>query len=350
MGHNEAMTDHRSRRRSLWYVLLYPVAGAVLAGIVWQAIVLIHQWHLIVHAQPLYLLIAAFNQMAVYICLVPAMRSFYESAGIDLSATKTFGLLATGMAMARIIPAGEYLVWRTSLRNEENSASATTQWMIMYFFWMFCGLVALFVAAEAATLAFYPNVHADTVAGYLRYLPIILSLLLMFAILLVRLPLVQMLLKRLAYNKFGSQAVSPIGIIRDRKLDTYTLISLTLAAVLTWLIEGFTLYLCFLSIGLQIPLVIAMFAFAFARLFSILPLTPGSIGEIEAGTALFFAGYNFPLGPVFTATVLYRFMAYWPPLFVGAIAYLLGGKPEQHALKYAYHVHARRNFKQLVGK
>lgn len=340
------MTGSGQKTRSKWFVLVYPIAGAVVAGIVWQAVVLVHQWHLLAHAQFYYLLIASFNQMAVYLALVPAMRMFYQAADIDMSATKTFGLLATGMAMARIIPAGEYLVWRTSLRHEENSASATTQWTIMYLTWMFCGLVGLFIAAEIATFIFYPNAHTPDVAGYLRYLPIILSMLLMLVVLLVRLEPVQKLVKRFAYNRFGSHAVSPFGIIRDRKLDLATLVALTLAAIVTWLIEGFTLYLCFLSIGLNVPIVITLFAFAFARLFSILPITPGSIGEIEAGTTLFFAAYSFPLGPVFTATVLYRFMAYWPPLLVGFLAFLVGGSRDKKALTEAYRLRARRNFKQ----
>jgi uncharacterized protein (TIRG00374 family) len=343
------MTVAGQKPRSKWYVLVYPIAGAVVAGVIWQAVVLVHQWNLVEHAQFYYLIIAAFNQMAVYLALVPAMRMFYQAADIEMSATKTFGLLATGMAMARIIPAGEYLVWRASLRHEPNSASATTQWTIMYLSWMFCGLVGLFIAAEIATLVFYPNAHTPDVAGYLRYLPIILSMLMMLAVLLVRLQPVQVLVKRLAYNRFGSHAVSPFGIIRDRKLDLATLVALTLAAIVTWLIEGFTLYLCFLAIGLNVPVVVTLFAFAFARLFSIIPITPGSIGEIEAGTTLFFAAYSFPLGPIFTGTVLYRFMAYWPPLLVGAIAFLAGGTKDKKALAYAYRLQTRHNINPSEG-
>jgi uncharacterized membrane protein YbhN (UPF0104 family) len=347
---NRIMSETSLSNRSKWFLLLYPVAGAVLAGILWQAFVLVHQWHYLAHARPEFLLVAAFNQMAVYLVLVPAMRSFYARANILVSEAKTFGLLATGMALARIIPAGEYIVWRASLKDEKGSASATTQWLILYLTWMFIGLVGLFFAAEVGTLILFPTVNAPTVAGYLRYLPIILTLALMLAVLLLRFDSVKKLIGRLAYDRFGTHAVSPIGIIRDRKLGAYTITTLTLASILTWLIEGFTLYLCFLAIGLEVPIVITLYAFAFARLFSIIPITPGSIGEIEAGTAIFFAAYSFPLGSVFTATVLYRFMSYWPPLLVGAIAYVAGGKPVQRRLEDASMLHSRRNLKQLIEK
>jgi uncharacterized membrane protein YbhN (UPF0104 family) len=335
-------------RLSRWHIVWYPLVGVLLANVAYQFVISWRQADLLRHARPSLVLVAVLNQLLVYWVVVPAMRSFYASARIRLSAWRAFGLVSAGLAVAKVIPAGDYLVWRSSLHTERGGVTATTQWLIMFYTWMFSGLVLLFLVAEAVALVFYRDVHAQTLVGALRFLPIGLGGVFLVALLATSFAPVQRFLMRLAFDKLGSKAVSPLHIIQDRKLGRAVLGRLTFTAVSTWLIEAFTYYLCMKAIGIQIPLAIAVFGFAFARLFTFLPIAPGGIGEIEAGTALFFAAYGYPVSPTITATLMYRLITYWPPLMVGAAAYLgikNVGSIGKLALGYplfAHELHARR--------
>ena len=309
------------KHRSKWYGLWYPVLGLLALDLTYQTLITWKQSHVIARADPTLLLIAVLNQLTVYIVLMPAMQRFYARANIGLLPARVFALLATGLAFARVVPLGEYIVWRASMRNLKGAASATTQWLIMYYTGMFGGLVVLFVFWELVTLLVYPNAHVDSLVGNLRFLPVVLSLGVCLVALATRSQWVRLQLRRIAFDRLGSQAVSPMGIIRERRLRRRELSPLVFACLFVWLIESFTLYLCLEAIGLDVPFAIVAFGFTFARLFSLIPLTPGGIGEIEAGTALFFAAYGYHLGMVFTATVLYRIITYWPALILGLGVY-----------------------------
>jgi uncharacterized membrane protein YbhN (UPF0104 family) len=311
---------HRSR----WHVVWYPVAGIVFVELAYQLIVSWHQAYLISQAHVWLLLLAVANQMVAYAVLTSPMQSFYEACGIWLSTKRTFGLLATGLAVTRVVPFGDYLVWRAGLHKERGNVSASTQWAVLYYTWLSCGLILLFILSEIATLIFYPNPQATSFAGDLRLLPISAGAIFVIALALTRFRWVREHLKQIAFDRLGSKAISPLGIIRDRRLGKKEIGALTFAAIVCWVVEGLTLFLCLHSMGLQVPLIITLFGFAFARLFALIPLTPGGIGEIEAATAVFFVAYGYPLGLVFTGTVLFRLITYWPALIVGGFSYFAG--------------------------
>lgn len=188
----------------------------------------------------------------------------------------------------------------------------------MFYSWSFGALILLFIASEIATAAMFPNIHVGRVLGTLRYLPLVLTAIIGFAACLLVLRSVRQWIGRIAFDKLGSQAVAPTSIIRDLRVSRETIIDLTIAAMGSMVLEGFTLYLCLTSIGVNPPLVLVFLGFCFARFFSMLPLTPGGVGEIEAGLVLFFAAYGYSLTQVFTAAVMYRLMTYWPPLLIGS--------------------------------
>ncbi|HUD11761.1 MAG TPA: lysylphosphatidylglycerol synthase transmembrane domain-containing protein [Candidatus Saccharimonadia bacterium] len=319
------------RKHSRWLVLWYPVVSIIVLDLVYQILIAWRQSSLISRAQPRYLLLAILNQLAIYVILVPPMQDFFARAKIRLSGRRAFSLLAMGLAFARVIPLGDYLVWRTALRRYRGGVSATTQWYVMYYTWMFSALVILFLSAEAVTYMLHPHAHVRTLVGALKYLPISLSVIVGLGIMATRLRWVRNKVKAVAFDKLGSQSLSPIGIIRDRKLWPNTLGLLSFASMVNWLLEGYTLYLCLRSIGLNIPLSIALFGYAFARLFSLIPILPGGIGQIEAGTALFFASYGYAFSPILTATILYRLISYWPALLIGAASYVSSSKSEHMA-------------------
>jgi uncharacterized membrane protein YbhN (UPF0104 family) len=98
----------------------------------------------------------------------------------------------------------------------------------------------------------------------------------------------------------------------------------TAAANLTlWLV----LLACLRGVGLsqaQVPWQTSLAAFAFVRLLTVLPLTPGGIGITELGLIgiLAAAGGHQATAQVTAAVLLYRAVTYLPPIPLGAIACL----------------------------
>ena len=101
----------------------------------------------------------------------------------------------------------------------------------------------------------------------------------------------------------------------------------TAASNLTlWLV----LLACLRGVGLsqaQVPWQTSLAAFAFVRLLTVLPITPGGLGITELGLiATLAAGAGHRASAQVTAAVLlYRAVTYLPPIPLGAIACLSGG-------------------------
>jgi uncharacterized protein (TIRG00374 family) len=68
---------------------------------------------------------------------------------------------------------------------------------------------------------------------------------------------------------------------------------------------------------------LVLLAYTAAELLSLVPLTPGGLGFVEAGLVgmLTLAGVHG--GDAFAATLLYRLVSYWLPLPAGGVAYVL---------------------------
>jgi uncharacterized membrane protein YbhN (UPF0104 family) len=99
----------------------------------------------------------------------------------------------------------------------------------------------------------------------------------------------------------------------------------TTASNLTlWLV----LLACLRGVGLsqaQVPWQTSLAAFAFVRLLTVLPITPGGLGITELGlVGILAVGVGPGVGAQVTAAVLlYRAVTYLPPIPLGAAAYLL---------------------------
>jgi hypothetical protein len=68
---------------------------------------------------------------------------------------------------------------------------------------------------------------------------------------------------------------------------------------------------------------LVVLAYAAAELLALIPLTPGGLGFVEAGLVGTLTLAGVPAHDALTATLLYRLVAYWLPLPVGGIAYVL---------------------------
>ena len=207
----------RRQGRFKWNVLWYPVAGVVGIDLIYQILISWRQSNIIARAQPGYLVFAVFCQLAIYVVLVAPMREFYTAAKIRLGGRRAFSLLAMGLALGRVIPFGDYLIWRTGMKRYRGGASATTQWYVMYYTWVFSGLLFVFLTAEIFTYILHPHATVHSLLGYLSFLPVSISVIVLAALFATRFRWVRDRIKRLAFDRLGSQALSPLGIIRDRK-------------------------------------------------------------------------------------------------------------------------------------
>jgi len=94
--------------------------------------------------------------------------------------------------------------------------------------------------------------------------------------------------------------------------------------VLLWLVLLACLRGCGLSQA-EVSWQVSLAAFAFVRLLTVLPLTPGGVGITELGlVGVLAAGTGHPVSARVTAAVLlYRAVTYLPPIPLGAVAYLV---------------------------
>jgi uncharacterized membrane protein YbhN (UPF0104 family) len=103
---------------------------------------------------------------------------------------------------------------------------------------------------------------------------------------------------------------------------------ITATTVASHLILWLVLLACLRGVGLsqaQVPWQTSLAAFAFVRLLTALPLTPGGLGITELGlVGTLAAGLGPGAGAQVTAAVLlYRAVTYLPPIPLGAAAYLV---------------------------
>jgi hypothetical protein len=63
-------------------------------------------------------------------------------------------------------------------------------------------------------------------------------------------------------------------------------------------------------------------AYAVAKLLALIPITPGGLGIVEAGLSGLLILAGVPGGDAVVATLAYRIISYWLPIFVGPFAYV----------------------------
>jgi uncharacterized protein (TIRG00374 family) len=67
---------------------------------------------------------------------------------------------------------------------------------------------------------------------------------------------------------------------------------------------------------------LVLLAYAVAGLLALIPVTPGGLGIVEAGLSALLILAGVPGGDAVVATLAYRIISYWLPIFVGPFAYL----------------------------
>ena len=92
------------------------------------------------------------------------------------------------------------------------------------------------------------------------------------------------------------------------------------AAVGRWFFEYLVLLLALYAIDAKPDPWSVLLAFVAASLLSMIPLTPGGLGFVEAGLAATLAAAGIGAQKALAATLLFRLVSFWLPLPVGAVA------------------------------
>ncbi|AEV99587.1 hypothetical protein A4D02_27490 [Niastella koreensis] len=97
--------------------------------------------------------------------------------------------------------------------------------------------------------------------------------------------------------------------------------------------DGFTLYVIFLGLGLQVSPFIILIAFICTKIISILPFLPGALVLYESSLSFFLSSTGIPVGAAIIATLVYRLLSFWLPMPVGAFLYrkwIISHPPADH--------------------
>ena len=119
----------------------------------------------------------------------------------------------------------------------------------------------------------------------------------------------------------------PERLLRERDLIRDVLSSSwTQALLLTvgrWAFDYAALMLALAAVGAHPAPSAVLLAFCVAQALALIPLTPGGLGFVEAGLTGTLALAGVSSGAAVVATLVYRLAAYWLPLPVGGVAYVV---------------------------
>jgi uncharacterized protein (TIRG00374 family) len=119
------------------------------------------------------------------------------------------------------------------------------------------------------------------------------------------------------------------GLATFRKRSIVLLRKRGLALTVTTLVSHVSLYLVLLlslrHVGVSdatVSWIEVLAAFAFIRLLSALPITPGGLGVVELGLTAALVAAGGPKAPVVAGVLVYRALTYLPPIPLGLLAYV----------------------------
>ncbi|MDQ4131927.1 MAG: flippase-like domain-containing protein [Actinomycetota bacterium] len=135
---------------------------------------------------------------------------------------------------------------------------------------------------------------------------------------------VRRLFRRPPVRNLGGAAVSfreeTIGLLRRRWL------ALSVATLVSHVSLFLVLLLALRHVGVsqeEVPWVEALAVFAFVRLITAVPLTPGGLGVVELGLTAGLVAAGGQRSEVVAAVLVYRVLTYVLPIFVGAFCYVV---------------------------
>ena len=133
--------------------------------------------------------------------------------------------------------------------------------------------------------------------------------------------------RRLAKRSDAEGWGAGLGRFRSRSIDLLRRrgVALTLSTALSHVSLYLVLLLALRHVGVseaEVGWIEVLAAFAFIRLVSALPITPGGLGVVELGLTAALVAAGGAEAPVVAAVLVYRALTYLPPIPIGLLAYL----------------------------
>lgn len=94
-------------------------------------------------------------------------------------------------------------------------------------------------------------------------------------------------------------------------------------AAFNWLLDYGALVVALEAVGARPRFSIVLLAYSAAAVLTMIPLTPGGLGFVEAGLTATLTAAGVPLDSALLATLAYRLVAFWLPIPTGGVAYVV---------------------------
>ena len=267
-----------------------------------------------------YLLLAIGLEFCAFAILAPFTKLFYATQNVSFSYRKAFALLLSSESLSRLVPFGDFFVHRYYFSRHRLPQSAPLHYITILYSFALLSLIILFLSLQVVVFIFFPSEISTSFAGKFALIPLTITGAILAIFLLRRSPRVLATLQKYSKRHLGSTVDSPFAIMQfsSRPFLQNALIIAPLA--LTWIIEGLAYIACLRAFGVDVPLLLGLYAYTFVKMFRFIPIFPGGVGEIEATSALLFSAYGYAIAPVITGSILFRFVSYWFPILLGVIA------------------------------
>ena len=118
--------------------------------------------------------------------------------------------------------------------------------------------------------------------------------------------------------KFSDNLHSTFVMYKDKKMWVIIFVW----SFVIWLIEGVTLFIAFVSLGLPVTLLAAFVVVPISALIGVIFLLPGGLGPNEYATVAFFSVlFNLSWAQITSATIIGRLLSFWIYIAAGAIVF-----------------------------
>jgi uncharacterized protein (TIRG00374 family) len=311
--------------------LLLAITGISLYVFLPSLLAVASSWRALEHVEWPFALLVLVCEAASFVCLweldriALRTRAWFPVAAAQLSGNVAGRLLPGGGATATAFTVS--MLRRAGIDTGEATAAFGTSSLLQV-----STTLALPVLAMPAILAGAPVSHDLATAGYLGIAVLVALLAGAAAAFLFDEPLelagraVQWLLNHSVRRRRPVSGLAQ-AFIADRDFVRSTVgerwRAATLAAAGNTGFDYLALLCALRAVGAAPRPSLVILAYTAAELLALIPLTPGGLGFVEAGLVgtLTLAGVH--ADDALTATLLYRLVAYWMPLPVGGIAYVL---------------------------
>lgn len=333
--HAETVPRHLPIARILWVVLLVATVVAVVAN----AGELRQVWQAVQAADRRYLAAAAGIELAFVVNLALFYRSTFRASRVRAEHGRFF-LLTSAAHFVNIISksgglGGIALYLQEGRRSGESSARITAAYLAAYVL----GYVAYFAVLIAALVLLY-------VRGSLQTAEVAASIVILAIVVVSVIVMATGLRSKATLERLYLLAARPVNLVArplrrppfiDRETAAETVSELYDAvshvkrnpaayvvpfahALLVEVIGVATLYVVARSLYAEVRFDAALVSYAVSILFSMVAVTPGGLGFVEASLGVLLVSFGVDRHTAIAVALIYRLYEFWIPLVLGAIA------------------------------